>query len=98
VELRRICVGGAFGHFLDRESATAIGLLPDLGGDAIELLGNTALKGCEELLMSDDSAGLIEKLRGSARPVNLAQCSEFEDYFLEGLYLRRWTDCNEGRC
>ncbi len=93
-ELRRICVGGAFGHFLDRESARAVGLLPDLRDDAIELFGNTALRGCEQLLMSDDSTGIVEALRGSAKIVNLAQCSEFEDFFLEGLYLRRWADCN----
>ena len=96
-EIQRIFVGGAFGHFLDVESATAIGLLPDLRGNAIELFGNTALRGCEELLMSDNSAEVMEALRGSAKLVNLAQCSEFEDFFLEGLYLRRWTDCNEGR-
>ena len=91
-------VGGAFGHFLNRESAAAVGLLPDLSDDAVELCGNTALRGCEELLMSSGSAEIVEGLRDRAKLVNLAQCDEFDDFFLEGLYLGRWADCNESRC
>ncbi|MGA2401690.1 MAG: ASKHA domain-containing protein, partial [Syntrophobacteraceae bacterium] len=97
-ELRHLYVGGVFGHFLDRESAAAVGLLPDLSGDAVELCGNTALRGCEELLMSSGSAEVVEGLRGRAKLVNLAQCGEFDDFFLEGLYLARWADPNVSRC
>jgi uncharacterized 2Fe-2S/4Fe-4S cluster protein (DUF4445 family) len=95
-EIRRVCVAGAFGHFLNRESAAAVGLLPELGGKgekvAIELCGNAALRGCEELLMSSSPCEIVERLRNRARIVNLAQCGEFDDLFLEGLYLGRWAD------
>ncbi len=97
-ELRRVCLGGAFGHFLNRHSAAAVGLVPDLSDYAVELCGNTALRGCEELLMSPGSAEIIEGLRDKAKLVNLAQCAEFDDFFLEGLYLGRWADRNENRC
>jgi uncharacterized 2Fe-2S/4Fe-4S cluster protein (DUF4445 family) len=90
-ELRRVYIGGAFGHFLNRESAAAVGLVPDLSDDAIELCGNTALRGCEQLLLSPGSAQIIEGLRGKAKLVNLAQCDEFDDFFLQGLYLGRWA-------
>ena len=96
-ELQRVFVGGAFGHFLNRRSAAAVGLVPDLSDDAFELCGNTALKGCEELLMSPGSAEIIEGLRDKAKLVNLAQCAEFDDFFLEGLYLGGWADCDENR-
>ena len=96
-ELRRVYVGGAFGHFLNRESAVSVGLLPDLSEGAVELCGNTALRGCEQLLMSSGSAEIIEALRDRAKIVNMAQCGEFEDFFLQGLYLDRWTDCDEIR-
>ncbi len=96
-ELGRVCVGGAFGHFLNRHSAAAVGLVPDLSEDAVEVFGNTALTGCEELLMSPGSAEIIEGLRDKAKLVNLAQCAEFDDYFLEGLYLGRWADCRQDR-
>jgi len=96
-ELRRVYVGGAFGHFLNRESAMTVGLLPDLGEGAVELCGNTALRGCEQLLMSSSSAEIIAALRHRAKLINMAQCGEFEDFFLQGLYLGRWADCDEIR-
>ncbi|MGO9529868.1 MAG: ASKHA domain-containing protein [Syntrophobacteraceae bacterium] len=96
-ELRRVYVGGAFGHFLNRESAVSVGLLPDLSEGAVELCGNTALRGCEQLLMSSGSAEIIAALRDRAKLVNMAQCGEFEDFFLQGLYLARWADCDEIR-
>ena len=83
-ELRRVYVGGAFGHFLNRESAVSVGLLPDLSEGAVELCGNTALRGCEQLLMSSGSAEIIEALRDRAKIINMAQCGEFEDFFLQG--------------
>ena len=100
-EIRSVFVAGAFGRFLNRESAAAVGLLPELGEKtpkgAVELCGNSALKGCEELLMSPGAADAIEDLRNRARIVNLAQCEEFDDFFLEGLYLGRWAGHNVDR-
>ena len=96
-ELRRVYVGGAFGHFLNRESAVSVGLLPDLSDGAVKLCGNMALRGCEQLLMSSGSAETIRALRDRAKIVNMAQCAEFEDFFLRGLYLGRWADCDEIR-
>ena len=90
-QLRRVYVGGAFGHFLNIENARSIGLLPDLDSNDFELCGNTALGGCEELLMSKDPGKTLNELRSMARLINLAQCAEFEDFFLEGLYLGRWS-------
>jgi uncharacterized 2Fe-2S/4Fe-4S cluster protein (DUF4445 family) len=97
-DIRRVCVAGAFGRFLNIKSAAAVGLLPSLSGGAIELCGNAALRGCEEFLVSAAHREAVEDLRSRARAVNLAQCNRFDDYFLEGLYLGRWTDCNRSRC
>ncbi len=93
-QLRRVYIGGAFGHFLNRENARQIGLLPDLESNAIELCGNIALRGCEELLMSEDSGKTLNKIKSKTRLINMAQCAEFDDFFMEGLYLGRWSDCN----
>jgi uncharacterized 2Fe-2S/4Fe-4S cluster protein (DUF4445 family) len=94
-QLRRVYIGGAFGHFLNRENAAGVGLLPDLNSNAMELCGNTALRGCEELLMSENAGEILNGLKNRARLINLAQCAEFDDFFMEGLYLGKW---NESRC
>jgi uncharacterized 2Fe-2S/4Fe-4S cluster protein (DUF4445 family) len=97
-ELKRIHIGGAFGHFLNRRNSIEIGLLPELSHDAIELCGNSALRGCEELLMSDHSTRILMDLKANARLINLAQSEEFEALFLEGLYLGKWKEVNESLC
>ncbi|MDD5241124.1 MAG: ASKHA domain-containing protein [Sulfuricella sp.] len=87
-QLRRVCVGGAFGRYLDVGSAQAIGLLPALPQAVVELAGNTALAGCCDVMLSSLAAQRLERLRGSARLINLASYPGFEDAFLENLYLQ----------
>lgn len=86
--LRRVCVCGAFGRFLDIAHAQAIGLLPEIPADNVELWGNSALAGCERLLFAPDSEALMRVLKEKSRSVNLAQVPEFEELFVENLYLR----------
>ncbi len=87
-ELQRAFVCGAFGRFLNIRHAQAIGLLPDLPPEAVSLCGNTALAGCEQLLLSPESPALLESLQESTCMVNMAQEPEFERLFVENLYLR----------
>lgn len=87
-DLQRVCVAGVFGHFLDVPNAQAIGLLPRVAPERVELVGNTALAGCSDVLLSAAAAEYLTRLRGAARFVNLAQYSGFEDTFLESLYLK----------
>lgn len=86
-ELNRICVCGAFGRHLNIRSAQRIGLLPDIPSNRVELCGNTALAGCEQLLLSETPAMELESLRERAAIINLSQVSDFETLFLENLYL-----------
>lgn len=92
-DLQHIYVGGAFGHFLNKANAASIGLLPDLSDESIQLCGNTALAGCECLMMSPDSVESLKRIKARAKIINLSQSVDFADFFLEGLYLRRWSEC-----
>ena len=89
-DFQHIYVGGAFGHFLNKANATSIGLLPNIRYESIHLCGNTALAGCEYLLMSPDSVELLKRITARARIINLSQSTDFEDFFLDGLYLSSW--------
>jgi uncharacterized 2Fe-2S/4Fe-4S cluster protein (DUF4445 family) len=87
--LRRICVCGSFGRFLDIGNAQALGLLPIAPPVGVELWGSAALMGCESLLLSTDGRAYLESLkRDKTTLVNLSQVPEFEEYFLESLYLQ----------
>lgn len=87
-DLRRVCVGGAFGHYLDVGSAQAIGLLPPVPPAAVELAGNTALAGCCDVMLSSLAAERLKALRSRARLVNLAHYPDFDRAFLDNLYLQ----------
>jgi len=87
-DLQRLCVCGAFGRYLDITNAQDIGLLPAIPAAAIELCGNTALAGCERLLLSDDVKTVLQPLQHKCRSANLSLVSEFEDLFVENLYLQ----------
>lgn len=86
-DLRRICVCGAFGHFLHITNAQAVGLLPKISPDMIELCGNAALTGCEKLLFSPEKGESLDDFRNMAKIINMASLPEFEDLFIQNLYL-----------
>jgi uncharacterized 2Fe-2S/4Fe-4S cluster protein (DUF4445 family) len=72
---------------LDCRHAQAVGLLPGVAPEQVELCGNTALAGCERLLLSPSGTAALASLRKQTTVINLAQSADFERLFLESLYL-----------
>ncbi len=87
-DLERLCVAGAFGSALNIRHAQAIGLLPSIDPARIEPWGNTALAGCEDALQSTLVVERLERLGTRAKLINLSQCPDFDERFLENLYLQ----------
>jgi uncharacterized 2Fe-2S/4Fe-4S cluster protein (DUF4445 family) len=87
-DLGKLCVCGVFGRYLNVRNAQDIGLLPPCPSERVELMGNAALAGCEALLLSSEMRDRMSLLRKKCRLVNLSQAAEFEDLFLENLYLQ----------
>jgi uncharacterized 2Fe-2S/4Fe-4S cluster protein (DUF4445 family) len=86
-DLRRIVTTGLFGRSLDVVNAQAIGLLPAIAPERVESYDNLALAGCEIVLTSADGSRTTETLRRRTRLLNLGQCAEFEELFLQSLFL-----------
>jgi len=91
-QLVNVVVAGAFGRDLDAVNAIAIGLLPQVSADEIRLLGNTALKGCQDWLVSENARQELESIRSLSNVLNLSKDEAFEECFLHHLYL---CACNE---
>jgi uncharacterized 2Fe-2S/4Fe-4S cluster protein (DUF4445 family) len=87
-ELTRISIGGVFGRHLDIGNARELGLLPAVPARLIETAGNTALAGCEALLLIADREKRLQSIRDRAITVNLSSCDNFEELFIENLYLQ----------
>ena len=76
-DLRRICVGGAFGSFLNIANAQEIGLLPKIQPELVELYGNTALAGCEDAMLSHVAAQHLEHTQRSPEVHQSVAVSQF---------------------
>lgn len=91
-DLDRVFIGGTFGKSLDIDNAISIGLIPPVPTDRIELCGNIALAGCELALLSLSAYAHLCRTRQEARVINLAENQNFEDSYLENLYLMPMED------
>ncbi|MBD3317068.1 MAG: DUF4445 domain-containing protein, partial [Chitinivibrionales bacterium] len=87
--LEKVYIAGAFGSFLNIENGKAIGLIPPLENGKFELCGNTALAGCEEIMISGGAESALNRILEKSKILNMSGCEDFEDYFLDNLYLKQ---------
>ncbi len=87
-DLQQVYACGAFGRLLDVTNAQQIGLLPDVPRTKVVLDGNTALAGCETLLLAEDREKYLNSICSKYKVYNLAEEGGFESLFIENLYLR----------
>lgn len=76
-DLETFYVAGAFGKHVDKESAIAIGLYPDLPRDRLVSAGNTSLEGACKLLLDRT---LLEELDGILDRMIYIQFGAVEDF------------------
>jgi len=87
-DLSRLVVCGAFGHHLNLQHARAIGLLPPLADERIELIAEAALLGCERALLAPGGKEWLGAAAQQAVSLNLAQSADYENLYIEELRLR----------
>lgn len=87
-DLAQMYVGGAFGQFLNIDNAQRIGLLPTIAVDKVQLMEHAALQGCELLLSTPENSPQFKTLRARTEIVNMACSLNFDDCFVENLYLQ----------
>ncbi|MFH2123212.1 MAG: ASKHA domain-containing protein [Pseudomonadota bacterium] len=52
VDLAEICVAGAFGNHINPQQAITLGMLPDLDLSVYKAIGNSSLRGAEQVLLA----------------------------------------------
>lgn len=81
----KIYLAGAFGSGINIKKAFHIGLLPDIGTDRVDYIGNGALAGASKILFNQISRSKAEQISRSARHLELALCDNFQEEFLKAL-------------
>jgi uncharacterized 2Fe-2S/4Fe-4S cluster protein (DUF4445 family) len=87
-QLDAVHVAGSFGQHLDVENAARIGLLPPIPAARVQLVGNSALQGALDLIVSDEAEAALARTRRTAKVINLSMEEAFDDLFLDHLYIR----------
>jgi len=88
-DLDAILLAGAFGNYLRRESAVAIGMLPDVLPEQVRRIGNAAAAGAKLVLLSRGVRERAEALARTATHVDLARHPDFEEIFMDALNFPR---------
>ncbi|MCB6993573.1 ASKHA domain-containing protein [bacterium 210820-DFI.6.37] len=87
-DVDRIIVAGAFGNYIDKESAVTIGILPAIGLDRIVSAGNTAGAGVSMILVNEEELALAESLPQYVEHIDLAARENFQDIYLSSMAFR----------
>ncbi|WP_415931976.1 ASKHA domain-containing protein [Zhenpiania hominis] len=87
-DIDRVIVAGAFGNYIDKESAVTIGVLPALAGEKILSAGNTAGAGVSMALASEKELELAERIPQLVKHVDLAARENFQETYLGAMAFR----------
>lgn len=84
-DLNAILLAGAFGSYIDKQSALALGLLPPVDPDRIESVGNAAGSGAILALISKDLREHALEIAKEVKHIELSTRLDFQEYFVDAL-------------
>lgn len=84
-DIDRVLIAGAFGNYIDKESAVAIGVFPDVPLDIITSAGNAAGTGVSMILAGRREMLLAEQVPQKITHVDLAAKDAFQNTYLNAM-------------
>lgn len=85
--VEQFLIGGSFGQYINVEKAIQIGLLPDMPWENFHFLGNTAVMGAYQALLSWQSCKKIDEIAKKMTYIELSADNTFYDAFMSALFL-----------
>jgi uncharacterized 2Fe-2S/4Fe-4S cluster protein (DUF4445 family) len=80
-DLDTFYVAGTFGSFINPTSAISIGMLPDIPEERFQVLGNTSLKGAQQVLTDPDAFDRVMAIRETITYIELNVNQSFMTLF-----------------
>jgi uncharacterized 2Fe-2S/4Fe-4S cluster protein (DUF4445 family) len=93
-KIKKIFIAGGFGISLDIDNAIAIGLLPDLDRSKFIFIGNSALAGAREILLSYEATKTSEEIARKITYFELSVDPGYMDEYMAALFFPH-TDLNK---
>jgi len=85
-DIKNIFIAGGFGASLDIDSAVRIGLLPDLERKMFSFIGNSALAGAREMLLSTEAYTKAEEIARKITYFDLSTDAGYMDEYMAALF------------
>jgi uncharacterized 2Fe-2S/4Fe-4S cluster protein (DUF4445 family) len=85
-DLHKLYLAGGFGTRLDMQNAIIIGLLPDLNKSVFRFVGNTAVVGSHQILLSYEAMKRAEEIAKKVTYIELSAESEYMDEYMSSLF------------
>ena len=84
-DIKQVYLAGAFGNYMNPESAAAIGMFPAGLLSRIQPVGNAAGEGARIALLNETERKEMDRIVKNIDFVELAASPEFQDCFVDGL-------------
>jgi len=85
-DIQKILLAGAFGNFINKESAIRMGLIPQLPLKKVESVGNAAGRGAEITLLSEKTRKICEKISKDIKYIELSSRADFQEEFIKAMF------------
>lgn len=89
-EIETIYLAGAYGNYVDVESAQIIGLIPQINEEKIIPTGNAAGAGCQMVLINSKVNDQIDFVSNNIDHVELASSKNFQSTYINSMYFERY--------
>jgi uncharacterized 2Fe-2S/4Fe-4S cluster protein (DUF4445 family) len=83
----RVYMAGAFGTYINRESAQNIGMIPEFNLHSVEQVGNAAGTGARMALLSREARAEAQMIRSHVEYIELATHPDYNQAYLDALML-----------
>ncbi|MHA2294547.1 MAG: ASKHA domain-containing protein [Candidatus Hodarchaeales archaeon] len=86
-DIKHVYLAGAFGNHVNPVNAKVIGMLPDFSRDTLEFVGNAAVSGAKQALISKKELKRAKNIAGRTRFLELAIEKQFQQEYASAMYL-----------
>jgi uncharacterized 2Fe-2S/4Fe-4S cluster protein (DUF4445 family) len=86
-DIKKIFLAGAFGNYIDPQSARVIGMYPDVPLERVQFVGNTAGSGARMTLLSVDVRKKTKDIANQIKYLELGADPNFQNEFFKATYL-----------
>ena len=85
-DIKRVYIAGAFGNYIDKANAKAIGLYPDFLLERVKSVGNAAGSGAQQALLSREKRKDAMNIAKKADYIELTIDPNFQSEYISAMY------------